>query len=66
MKLPMPTATEILSIAERAEQAIYMCDANRAATKLIIENAVRNAIQVIVDRMNVQIPDSLHIDLRKN
>lgn len=65
MKLPMPTATEINDMATRAEHAIYMCDANRNATKIIVENAVRNALAIIVDRMNIQMPDTLTIDLSK-
>lgn len=66
MKLPMPTNTDILNIAERAEQAIYMCSANRAATKHIVENAVRSALALVTEKMNIQIPDSLQIDLRKH
>jgi hypothetical protein len=54
MKLPMPTAQEIAQIADRAEHAIYMCDANRTATKLLVENAIRNALQVVIDRMDIQ------------
>uniref|UniRef100_A0AAU6VZJ7 Uncharacterized protein n=2 Tax=unclassified bacterial viruses TaxID=12333 RepID=A0AAU6VZJ7_9VIRU len=65
MKLPMPTVTEINDMAIRAEQAIYMCDANRSATKLIVENAIRSALAIVVDRMNIQIPDSMAIDLSK-
>lgn len=65
MKLPMPTAQEIYNIAERAETAIYHSN-SRTADKLIIENAIRNALAIVVDRMNIQIPDNLQIDLSKN
>lgn len=62
MKLPMPSAQDIYNIAERTAGQLT---STKSTNVLLIENAVRNAIQVIVDRMNVQIPDSLHIDLRK-
>jgi hypothetical protein len=65
MKLPMPTSQEVLNIAERAEQAIYMCDGNRAATKLVVENAIRHALCLIVDRMDIQIPQPIGLDLSK-
>lgn len=64
MKLPMPTSDEIYKAACRAEGAIYE-SRSRAADVYIIENAIRNMIQVIVDRMNIQVPDSLSIDLSK-
>ena len=64
MKLPMPTAQEIYNIAERAEGAIYHSGA-RNADKLIIENAIRNALQIVVDRLDIQIPAPLSIDLSK-
>lgn len=65
MKLPVPTEAEIISIAERADHAIYMCDANRTATKHIVENAIRAALAIMTERMNIQIPDVLHLDLGK-
>lgn len=64
MKLPMPTAQEIYNIADRAEGAIYN-SGSRSADKMIIENAIRNALQVVVDRLNIQIPAPLSIDLSK-
>lgn len=65
MKLPMPTANEIYNLADRAEQSIYN-SGSRSADKLIIENAIRNALQIVIDRMNIQVPDSLSIDLSKS
>lgn len=65
MKLPMPTAQEIDQIASRAEHAIYMCDANRNATKLVVENAIRNALQIVVDRMDIQLAP-IHLNLGKS
>jgi hypothetical protein len=64
MKLPMPTANEIYSIAERAEGAIYN-SGSRSADKLIIENAIRNALQIVVDRLNIQIASPISVDLSK-
>jgi hypothetical protein len=64
MKLQMPTAQEIYNMAERAEQAIYHSD-SRAADKLIIENAIRNALAIVVDRMDIQIPQPIGLDLSK-
>jgi LytS/YehU family sensor histidine kinase len=64
MKLPMPTAQEIAQIADRAEQAIYMCDANRTATKLLVENAIRHALQVVIDKMDIRMA-SVQLDLSK-
>jgi hypothetical protein len=63
MKLPMPTAQEIYNIAERAEGAIYN-SGSRSADKMIIENAIRNALQIVVDRLNIQVA-SISIDLSK-
>ena len=67
MKLPMPTAQEIYTIAQRAEDAIYNSGA-RSADRLIIENAIRNALQIVIDRMNIQIGSVTHplsVDLSK-
>ena len=64
MKLPMPTAQEIYNIADRAEQSIYN-SGSRSADKLIIENAIRNALAIVVDRLNIEVPDGLRIDLSK-
>jgi hypothetical protein len=64
MKLPMPTAQEIYNIADRAEGAIYHSN-SRSADKLIIENAIRNALAVVVDRMDIQIPQPIGLNLSK-
>jgi hypothetical protein len=61
MKLPMPTAEEIYKIADRAAGSLGR---NRSTDTLIIENAVRNALAVVIDRMNIQTP-ILSIDLTK-
>ena len=64
MKLPMPTAQEIYNIADRAEGAIYN-SGSRSADKMIIEIAIRNALQIVVDRMNIQVAP-ISIDLSKS
>jgi hypothetical protein len=68
MKLPMPTANEIYSIANRAEEAIYKSQ-SRTADVQLIENAIRNALQIVVDRLNIQIGSAtcpLSVDLSKS
>lgn len=64
MKLPMPTSSEIAQLAERAEGAIYISQ-SRTADRLIIENAIRNALQLVIDRMDIQIPQPIGLDLGK-
>jgi hypothetical protein len=64
MKLPMPTAQEIYNTAERAELAIYSSN-SRTADKHIIENAIRNALQIVIDRMDIQIAP-VSLDLGKS
>jgi len=64
MKLPLPTANEIFAIAERAEDAMRNTN-SRSCHKLIIENAIRNALDIVVGRLNIQVPDTLTIDLSK-
>lgn len=65
MKLPMPTSNEINNLATRAEDAIYRSQ-SRAADVQIIENAIRNALAIVVDRMNIQIPQPIGLDLSKS
>lgn len=63
MKLPMPTAEEIYKMADRAAQSIT---STRSVNTLVIENAIRNALAIVVDRMNIQVPDNINLDLSKN
>lgn len=63
MKLPMPTANEIYSLANRAEEAIYN-SGSRSADKMIIENAIRNALQIVIDRLDIEV-SSIRVDLSK-
>lgn len=64
MKLPMPTFNEIHNLAVRAEEAIYVSGARKADIQ-IIENAIRNALAIVVDRLNVEIPQPIGLDLSK-
>jgi hypothetical protein len=59
----MPTAQEIYNIADRAEGAIYS-SGSRSADRMIVENAIRNALQIVVDRLNIQVA-AISIDLSK-
>lgn len=65
MKLPMPTAQEIFALAERAEDAMRNTT-SRSCHRLIIENAIRNALDIVVSRLDIQIPTPLTIDLSKS
>lgn len=62
MKLPMPTSKEIFDMADRA--AVNLTS-TRSTNSLVIENAIRNALQIVVDRMDIQIPQPIGLDLRK-
>lgn len=65
MKLPMPTAQEIYNIADRAEDIINNTT-SRSNHRMCIENAIRQALFIVVERMNIQVPDALYIDLTKS
>lgn len=65
MKLPMPSAQEINNIANRTEDAIYRSQSRNADVQLI-ENAIRSALQIVVDRMNIQMIAPLTVDLSKH
>lgn len=62
MKLPMPTAKEIYDIADRAAANLT---SSRSPNTLLIENAIRNALAVVVDRMDIQIPQPIGLNLSK-
>lgn len=62
MKLPMPTAKEIYDMADRAAASL---GSGRSVNTLIIENAIRNALAIVVDRMDIQIPQPIGLDLSK-
>ncbi|UAW53455.1 hypothetical protein QGX15_gp007 [Pseudomonas phage psageK4e] len=65
MKLPIPNAQEINRIAVRAEETIKNTT-SRSSHLMCVENAIREALALVVDRMNIQINDSLQIDLTKH
>ena len=62
MKLPMPSPDEIYKMADRAASQMT---STRSVNTLIIENAIRCGLQTVVDRMNIQIPNTITIDLSK-
>jgi hypothetical protein len=64
MKLPMPTSKEVYDMADRAASVITNTN-SRSVNTLIIENAIRNALALVVDRMDIQIPQPIGLDLSK-
>lgn len=64
MKLPMPSANEINNLAIRAEDAIYRSN-SRGADVQIIENAIRNALAIVVSRLDIEV-GQLTLNLRKD
>lgn len=65
MKLPIPNAQEIHRIASRAEETIKNTQ-SRSSHLMCVENAIREALALVVDRLNVQVPDAFQIDLSKH
>lgn len=65
MKLPVLTFQEIKNLAERAEHA---CNGSgsRTADVHIIENAIRNALQIYTDKLDIQIKQHYFVDLSKS
>lgn len=64
MKLPMPTANEIHRIAARAEDVIKNTT-SRSSHQMCVENAIREALQLVLDRMDIQMPSPLVLSLGK-
>lgn len=64
MKLPMPGSNEIYQIAQRTEEAIYN-SGSRSADRLLIENAIRQALQIVVDRLDIHV-NPITVDLSKS
>jgi len=64
MKLPVVTFAEIKNIADRAESAIYH-SGSRAADVLIIENAIRNALAIYTEKLDIQVRQHYELDLSK-
>lgn len=63
MKLPMPTANEIYQIATRAEDTIKNTS-SRSSHLMCVENAIRQALQIVIDRMDIQMAP-ISVDLSK-
>lgn len=64
MKLPVVGFQDIKNLAERAELAIYS-SGSRAADRLIIENAIRNALAIYTEKLDIQIKQHYFVDLTK-
>ncbi|UAV89604.1 hypothetical protein [Pseudomonas phage COT4] len=65
MKLPIVSFNEIKNLADRAESAIYS-SGSRAADVHIIENAIRNALAIFTERLEIQFKGQFEVDLRKD
>lgn len=64
MRLQMPTAQEITSIANRCETPLSNIN-SVSARRAVVENAIREALAIVVDRMNIQIAQPTGLDLSK-
>lgn len=64
-KLPMLTASEIHKIAARAEDTIKNTT-SRSNHLMCVENAVREAVQLMIEKLDIQIVNPLQIDLSKH
>lgn len=64
MKLPMPTPQEITNIANACETPLSNTN-SVSCRRAIVENAIRLALSIVVDRMDIQIPQPIGLDLSK-
>lgn len=65
MKLPMPTPQEITNIAAACETPLSNTNST-SCRRVIVENAIRLALSLVVDRMDIQIPQPIGLDLSKS
>jgi len=63
-KLPLLSPQEIYKIAERAEDTINNTN-SRSNHRMVVENAIREAVQLMIDKLNIQIVSPFQIDLSK-
>lgn len=63
-KLPLLTQNEIHKIAARAEDVINNTN-SRSNHHMAVENAVREAIQLMIEKLDIQIVSPFHLDLSK-
>lgn len=64
MKLPVVTFNEINTIATRAEAAIYR-SGDRGTDIHVIENAIRNALEIFTEKLNIQMKATFELSLSK-
>lgn len=64
MKLPMPTPQEITNIANACETPLSNTNST-SCRRAIVENAIRLALSLVIDRMDIQIPQPIGLDLSK-
>lgn len=63
-KLPLLSPQEIYKIAERTEDTINNTN-SRSNHRMAVENAIREAVQLMIDKLNIQIVSPFQIDLSK-
>lgn len=63
-KLPLLNASEINRIAARAEDTIKNTT-SRSSHLMCVENAIREAMQLMIDKLNIEIVSPFQIDLSK-
>ncbi|ATN92881.1 hypothetical protein QGX11_gp118 [Pseudomonas phage PPSC2] len=64
MKLPMLTPREIALIAERTEVVINNSN-SRSNHRMCVENAIREAQALIIEKLDVQVQHHYFVDLTK-
>lgn len=65
MKLPVISFQDIKIMAERAEAAVYS-SGSRVADVHIIENAIRNALAIYTEKLDIQMKQHYFVDLGKS
>ena len=65
MKLPMLTASEISKIADRAETVINNSN-SRSNHRMCVENAIREAQALIIEKLDVKVQNHYFVDLSKS
>lgn len=64
IRLPMLSANEIHKIAARAEDTIKNTT-SRSSHLMCVENAIREAIHLMIEKLDIQIVSPFQIDLSK-
>lgn len=65
VRLPLLTQNEIHKIAARAEDTINNTN-SRSNHHMAVENAIREAIHLMIEKLDIQIVSPFQIDLSKS